>query len=270
MTGFRWQLRALAASCCLVGCQPNVVIGQFTCPAGTSDAGAAPEIAAPISIPWSTGFENRFCDFALPTGFCTEPVQYTIVTSPAKSGHYAAAFNVVAVDGGTSQQSRCGRQGTLPPSAYYGAWYFLPASATNSNLWNLFHFQGADTPTAVPHGLWDVSLMNGVDGTLHARVLDFLWTGAPNGNVADSPVPVPIGTWFHLEFFLKRAKDGTGEAALYQDGVRVVHYANVRTDNTNWGQWFVGNLADSLNPPDSTVYVDDVTIAATLGYTPPH
>jgi hypothetical protein len=32
------------------------------------------------------------------------------------------------------------------------------------------------------------------------------------------------------------------------------------TDPTDWGQWYVGNWADSLVPPASTVYVDDVTI----------
>jgi hypothetical protein len=77
-------------------------------------------------------------------------------------------------------------------------------------------------------------------------------------------VPVPIGSWFHLEFYLRRAKDATGEAALYQDGVRVADFPNVVTDDTTYGQWFAGNLADSLNPPDSTLYMDDVTISASL------
>ena len=32
------------------------------------------------------------------------------------------------------------------------------------------------------------------------------------------------------------------------------------TDDSRWGQWFVGNYATALSPPSSTVYVDDVTI----------
>jgi hypothetical protein len=258
---------ALAATACLGACEPTVVVGQWTCPASTADASAVPGIGDPVSIPWSTGFENRFCDYASPTGFCTQPLQYNVVTSPTKNGHFAAAFTAVAEDGGALRQSRCVRQGVLPPVAYYGAWYYIPATATNTGVWNLFHFQGANTPTSIQHGLWDVSLVNGSNGALNARVFNFLWNGVGT-NIGDAP-PAPIASWFHLEFFLRRAKDTTGEASLYQDGKRVVDFTNLLTDDTNWAQWYVGNYVTKLNPPDSTLYVDDVTIAATLGWTPP-
>jgi hypothetical protein len=39
-----------------------------------------------------------------------------------------------------------------------------------------------------------------------------------------------------------------------------VHLTGLATDNTDWGQWYVGNYATSLVPPSSTLYVDDVTI----------
>ena len=42
-----------------------------------------------------------------------------------------------------------------------------------------------------------------------------------------------------------------------------VHLTGLVTDDTDWGQWYVGNLADALVPPASTVYVDDVTISLT-------
>jgi len=238
--------------------------------AGTPDASAMPSATDPITVPWSTGFENRFCDYSQPSGFCTDPPQYTIVNYPTKSGHYAAAFNVVGdgEDGGTAQQSRCVRQGVLPKQAYYGAWYYVPTTATNHALWNLIHFQGADSPTAIPHGIWDVSLTNGVDGRLNLLVLRFLWPGSPAAHILNGP-PIPIGSWFHIEFYLRRAKNATGRAALYQDGVLVADFPNVITDDTDWGQWYVGNLATSLSPPESTLYVDDITIASTLGWTPP-
>jgi hypothetical protein len=267
-----WGVLVLAASCCFA-CQPTVNVGQWTCPASTAnasttdasttDASSMPSADDPITLPWSTGFENRFCDYAQPSGFCTMPVQYSLVTSPVKSGHFAMAFDVVGEDGGAFQQSRCVRQGVLPVEAYYGAWYYIPATATNHHLWNLIHFQGMNSP-----GSWDVSLVNAADGALNLRVLNFLWTGPPADHLLDGP-PVPIGSWFHIEFYLRRAKDATGEAALYQDGVRVIDFANVITEDTDFSQWYVGNLADALSPPASTLYVDDVTIASTLGWTPP-
>lgn len=257
----------LAVALGLAACEPTVVIGQWTCPASTVDAGSVDagtqlSVAEPTTFPWSTGFENRFCDYAPPAGFCTAPVQYTIVSSPVHTGHFAAAFTVDAEDGSALQQSRCVRQGVLPQEAYYGAWYYIPALSTNNHLWNLFHFQGTDTPTSEPRGLWDVSLTNTTDGKLATFVLWFMWDGSHDHTIQGPPVP--IGSWFHLEFYLKRAKDATGEASLYQDGVRVVDFQNLVTDDTNYGQWFAGNLADSLNPPESTLYMDDVTISASL------
>jgi len=257
------QLLGLAGVCCAVACEPTVVVGHWNC----ADAGA-PGVDDPIALPWTTGFESETCDFLSVGGFCYASgggSHRTVTDPPPHSGNYAEAFTVVAQDNRSLSQVRCVRQGTLPDEAYYGAWYYLPATATTSGLWNLLHFRGADTPTAPTHGLWDVSLVNGPGGKLTARVLDFLSAG-PTAEA--SPVVVPIGAWFHLEFFLRRAKDRTGDVALYQDGVRVVHFTNVVTDDSNWGQWYVGNLTDSLNPPKSTVYVDDVTIAETLGWSP--
>jgi hypothetical protein len=61
---------------------------------------------------------------------------------------------------------------------------------------------------------------------------------------------------------LKRAADATGEVALYQDGELLIQATDLITDDSSWGQWYVGNLAQGLTPPDSTLYVDDVTLRA--------
>ncbi len=257
----------IAAICGSVACEPTVIVGQWNCPAsldgGTVDASAVQGAGDPISIPWSTGFEHGFCDYALAGGFCTQPVQYNIVSAPTKSGHSAAAFTVDGEDGG-AQQSRCVRQGVLPAEAYYGAWYYIPVAANNAALWNLFHIQGDDPANS--KGIVDVSLASAPNGALNLVLFLFLHGPAKNASVV-----VPIGSWFHIELYLKRANDSTGAVILYQDGVRVLDITAMSTDPaaTSSGQWYVGNLADGLTPPESTIYVDDVTIAATLGYTPP-
>jgi hypothetical protein len=66
-----------------------------------------------------------------------------------------------------------------------------------------------------------------------------------------------------VELYLARARDNTGEVAVYQDGERIIEAQNVRTDDSDWGQWYVGNLASGLTPSDSTLYVDDITLDAT-------
>jgi hypothetical protein len=120
------------------------------------------------------------------------------------------------------------------------------------------HFQGG-APGDL-HGLWDVSLGGTDDGNLFLYMFDFLRTNllVPEG----VPTPVPIGSWFQIELRLRRAADNTGEVALYQDGRLLLQRGPLSTDDTDFGQWYLGNFVDVLRPPDSTVYVDDVTIRA--------
>lgn len=237
------------------GCEPELVVGSWSC--NPNDA-AAP-VDRDMAVPWSTSFESDFCDFERAGGFCYAApfAKYETVNSPVHSGHYAAAFSVRAGDD-DAHQTRCVRQGVLPTSAFYGAWYFIPHSARNTALWNLVHFRGGDP--AVQRGLWDISLESRPDGSLAVTVFDFL-----HGTTLRParPKPIPIGAWFHLELYLHRAADATGEVALYQDGEKVLETKNLVTDDTRWGQWYVGNLATGLAPSDSVVYVDDVTIRST-------
>jgi hypothetical protein len=222
--------------------------------------GDDPSETGPVTAPWSTGFENGFCDFEQVGGFCVSSGSgsHEVVRSPVHSGEFAAAFSVDSADS-SGIQSRCVRQGELPRAAYYGAWYYVPASATNASVWNLLHFQGGDASEAT-HGLWDVSLINGSDGSLEVAVYDFL---RGQMRLQADPRPIPVGAWFHVEFYWARAADTTGNIALYQDGQLMVEASNLVTDDSEWGQWYVGNLADGLTPPESTVYVDDVTIDST-------
>jgi len=241
-------------------CQPKLIVGEFSCN-GDSDAGI-PNKNAPVAAPWSTSFEDKDCDYRLAAGFCysDSAASFDLVTSPVHSGNYAMAFHVGGNDGGNDTQSRCVRQGVLPTAAYYGAWYYVPAFAINNGqVWNLFHFQGGDTTPLA--GLWDISLVNDKNqDDVELVVFNFL-----TGNTYPAErVPIPIGKWFHIELYLKRASDMTGEAALYQDGVQIFDATNVVSDNgASFQQWYVGNYSTGLTPPDSIVYVDDVTISET-------
>lgn len=225
---------------------------------GGCDPGAPPisPVMEPITVPWETGFENGICDYVESRGFCytNGDASYEIVAAPAHLGSSAAAFTVNASEG--AAQTRCVRQGILPPDAYYGAWFYVPTSATRAALWNLFLIQGDNGEEMEP--LWDVSLGSTDGGGQALFVFDHR-----GGEVleASEEVEIPIGTWFHVEFRLLRAADAAGLVALYQDGVLLLETRRA-TDDTSWGQWYVGNLADGRSPPDSTVYVDDVSIRA--------
>ena len=124
-----------------------------------------------------------------------------------------------------------------------------------AEVWNLIHFRGSGP--GPQHGLWDVSLGKDAAGSYQVFVFDFLnavtrmTTGVP---------AVPIGAWFQLEVYFKRAADASGAFAVYQDGQLALDLTDMVTDDSEYGQWFVGNSAFSLSPPEHTLYVDDLAV----------
>ncbi len=233
-------------------CEPELVVGNWNCPPPDPELEARSKV---VDVPWTTGFETGFCDYIQVGGFCyADPgAAYATVDAPVHGGRNAAAFTVTNADPG--RQARCFREGTLPREARYGAWFFIPVLADNTGSWNLMHFRGDGNPP----GLWDVSMRSADDGALHLFLFDHLRALVR----APDPAPeVPIGSWFHLEFRLRRAKDATGEVALYQDGALIYELLGIQTENTDFGQWYVGSFTFELPLPESTLYVDDVTIRA--------
>ncbi len=256
----------VALACLASGCEPELVVGTWACPAPDvpppGDAGATASLEKIVGVPWTTGFEKTgFCDYGRAGGFCysSPGASYEIVDAPVHGGSSAAAFSATADPAADGAQARCFREGALPSEALYGAWFYVPSLADDAGNWNLMHFQGG-APNAL-HGLWDVSLDVVEDGTLALYVFDFL-RGTSRRVPAGVAPAVPIGAWFRVEFRLRRAADSTGEVALYQDGALLLTLTGLATDDTDFGQWYVGNLVNALTPPDSTLYVDDVAISA--------
>jgi hypothetical protein len=250
-------LLAACLSWQLLGCEPELIVGRWECRASDGDE-RVPRTTEPVVTPWSTGFENAFCDYGAPAGYCyaIEPATYDIVTSPVHSGSRAAAFRLSSNGALGQMQTRCVRQGELPVAAYYSAFFFIPAAPSAASNWNLMHFRSGDGgPT---HGIWDVSLQRQPDGSFEVYAFDFLRRLT---RTASGVPPVPIGVWFQLEVYLRRAADDTGEFAVYQDGQLALALDGLSTDDASYGQWYTGNLAASLTPAESVLYVDDVSVS---------
>jgi len=239
-----------------VGARP---IGEPECGVSSGGNAGLPSADKIIAVPWSTGFEEGWCDYARAGGFCygDPDASYETVEVPVRAGRRAAAFAVTSDPARDGTQTRCFLEGALPVDAVYGAWFYLASGADNSGNWNLVHFRTGALP--ILDGIWDVSLRNGDDGGLFLYVRDFIRDTAL---IPDGAPEVPIGSWFHVEFRLRRAADASGEIALYQDGALLLEETSIVTDPADFAQWYVGNLADGLMPSESTLYVDDVTIRA--------
>src|SRR6187551_76969 len=112
--------------------------------AANAKVGSMQRVTGALALPWSTSFENGFCDYAVASGYCYGDTRasFEIVSSPVHSGNSAAAFNIVVDDAFDGLQARCVRHGQLPEAAYYSAFFFIPSAPTFANNWNLIHFQG--------------------------------------------------------------------------------------------------------------------------------
>lgn len=248
---------------CLWGCEPNLEVGDLTCapgnePAPLQDNGSFND--GPLPAPWQDGFEDGFCGYRTLAGFCYAPPggasAYRLVTQPVHSGAFAAAFDLGLDGEDAPHQTRCVREGVLPESARYGAWYYIPSGTADPVNWNLFFFQARE-PGKQLDGLWDVSIDQTEDGGLALYLLDHV-SGRPHHQT--TPMQLPTDRWVHIEFYLKLAGDDSGEVALWQDGEELLRVTGVTTGDARFGQWYVGNLAISVSPPRATLYVDDVTV----------
>ena len=260
------SVSALAALPVLGGCAPKLSTGEWQCAPDTGAAGASdlPGQTDPVAVPWSDGFEDGFCNYSTveTPAYCYGD-GYALVSEPQpNSGRFAAEFKVIGAD---EHQTRCVHQGEFPLTAYYSAWYYIPQPPSDANVWNLWHFRGGDDPGSA-HDLWDVSLGNGVNpGDWELMVLDRP-SGFENYRSAGH-VKIPIGRWFHIELFLKRTSDSTGEVALYQDDQLLFDRTNLKSDVSKFmqfyfGDWTLNPMADAVQE-DSHLYVDDISIRTT-------
>jgi len=229
-----WIVSAHLLCFFLAACDSKLSAGEWSCganpDAGTDFGDIVANLGEAVRIPWGTGFERDFCDYARARGFCYVAAdgKYSVVSTEAHNGAFSAAFNVTADNSGQSQ-ARCVRQGVLPQSAYYSAWYFFPERAASSGNWNLFHFQGGQPN----HNLWDVSVNTAANGDLSLYASDLQDGVKEYGRGAKAPL-IPIGSWFEVGVFWRRAADATGEFSVYQDGHRILQLTDLITDDTTW------------------------------------
>jgi polysaccharide lyase-like protein len=153
------------------------------------------------------------------------------------------------------------REQPSPPEAYYGAWFFIPASLQVRSWLSLHHFgyhRSAGVAETTP--LWDFNVYPGSDGNLIAHVYDA--TAMANIDQT-SPIPVPMAAWVHFEIFFRKAADATGRITIWQDGVQILDHANVVTAPTDLIQWDAGGGSNDIAPSPAAVYFDDATISLT-------
>jgi hypothetical protein len=249
------RTRAIAASICAVsvlgggGCGQHIDLGEI------GDGGA--------SLLWRSTFEagdlsEWTSDGAGGTRTENAPATPAVTDKMAHSGRYAGVATIAPMMGMDSLNYFYRRQPS-PDEAYYGAWFYVPASFTGGSWLSLLHFRGSSDgdPTNLT-GIWDVNLYTLPTGDLAAQLGDFI----SSFNLRQtSPVPVPRDTWVHFEVLFRKASDPGGRVAVWQDGALILDRAGVVTALSPLVVWEAGVGSDDLAPLPASVYVDDIAIS---------
>jgi hypothetical protein len=206
-----------------------------------------------------------------------------ITTTMAHSGRYGNALTISNANGsGSTPGVRMTYQGrgladktdpkNLPTAAYYSAWYYVPDHVTVT-WWNILQWKtGYDDGTGrTARPLYWHDLYNEDDGTLYlelkTRVNDNgQWVEDLATTLATSPMPVPIGQWFHLESYYKWDRNGNGKLTTWLDGIQIWNVSGITTEfdwpfNVYKREWTINNYAHDTTPTTHTIYVDDAAIS---------
>jgi hypothetical protein len=145
------------------------------------------------------------------------------------------------------------------PEAYYGAWFYIPATVQIGSWLSLHHFgyhPTAGSTDTMP--VWDFHVYPTSDGKLAARLYE---SSTIKNFEQPAPVPVATETWVHFEIFYRKAADATGRITVWQDGAQILDVTNAITAPTDAVQWDAGGGSNDIAPSPATVFLDDATIS---------
>jgi len=245
---------AVCVALCATACDRHVYLGGSLGDGGNTDAGTG--------ILWRALFETG--DLSEWTadgegGIYMDPRS----TAPAASAYVAhrGRWSGVATFAPTTPAawSYLFRDQPSPPDAYYGAWFFIPASLQINSWLSLHHFGYHPTAgSADTMPVWDFHVYPTASGSLAARLYEA--SSMKNFDQA-SPRAVATGAWVHFEIRFRKAADASGQITVWQDGTQILDVAGVVTAPTEWGQWDAGGGSNDATPSPASVYLDDATIS---------
>jgi hypothetical protein len=181
------------------------------------------------------------------------------VSTVRRTGQYGMALRVPNLNTGSSLGARLFRwcEAQQQAALYYSGWYLIPQHVTVGSWWHIMEWKSAGSVNAKfalavgnrPNGEMYVGLERGVD--------------SGGGFWSQSVKDIPVGQWFHLEAYYKKATNGTGRVTVWQDGVQTIDLAHVRTANSSDLAWAIINYGQDTSPSDVTIHIDDAAISTT-------
>jgi polysaccharide lyase-like protein len=205
------------------------------------------------------------------SGACQRPPN-GVSNEVAHSGQYAMKMTINLGSGESGCRQFRHEESISGGTYYYGAWFYLPSYVAAQNYWNVFQFKSETSSQNDPFWVLDI-MPRSSGGPMSLRLR---WKGTVVGPFASDTstgtktytqrvADLPVGTWFHVEVYLKQASDFTGRLTVWQNGKQLYDMANVKTKYPGGDErWSVNNYSDGLLPSLATLFVDDATVAKPL------
>jgi hypothetical protein len=155
--------------------------------------------------------------------------------------------------------------------AYYSAWFYFPRSYRVPVWWNIFQFKSR-TGAVANDPFWTLQVGNRRDGAMYL-FLEW-WNGLSiegphrgefGGRSFEQALrDIPVGSWTHIEVFLRQSSAFDGQLIVWQDGVELFNVRDVRTRYpaaNGANEWSVNNYSEAIAPSPTTIYIDDASIS---------
>lgn len=294
-----WSTRALClvASVGVAGCGNEIVLGdrlaqlpgapEGSAIAGASAAGAAGKDASggsnanaaeggapagpdgaippPGDLVWSTDHEvGDWSDWERGGAFYGGEYEWGDVNAYVDIGVGRDGSNGVVADINTASRGEPSEGVRLyrriePGAAYYSAWFRLEDAHSVSNWWSIFLFHARDDSLSLDNdvSLWDVRVVDAPEGGM---ALQFFDHDVMQGSLGGQGGRIQAGKWFELSAYLDYRPPNATRLAVFLDGAPLFDMTQLHTAVQTNVFWAVGNGAAGLDPPDSTLDLDDAAI----------
>jgi hypothetical protein len=185
------------------------------------------------------------------------PASSQAESSVAHSGRYGVQLRVPDMNTGSSRGARLVRwcEPRQYEALYYSAWYYIPQRVQVDSWWSIMEWKS--------NGSHNAKFMVGVANRPNGNMYLYLGRGQDSGGGmwSQSQLDVPVGRWFQVEAYVRKATDGSGRVTLWQDGVQLIDVTGVATANSDDLSWAVINYGQYTSPADVTIYADDARIS---------
>jgi hypothetical protein len=181
-------------------------------------------------------------------------------TDHAHSGDGSAKVTIDSTSG-QGVIARLYRRISNDGTAYYTAWFYLAEDHVPDSWWSIFLFRAVkDRNNSID--LWSVDLVRTADNKLTVAVFDH--ANQKTLNAPGNPL-VSVGQWFQIQAYLQVVPGQPSHLSLWLDGNQFLDLAKTTTPPADQPlYWVIGNGAARLNPPVSTLYVDDAQISTSF------